>query len=59
MARADSSLPSSLTDLAVLGKLWVEYAPKLLTMVRRRIDPTLAVDYTRPENNKNLFHNNK
>jgi RNA polymerase sigma-70 factor (ECF subfamily) len=43
MARADSSLPSSLADVAALGKLWEEHAPKLLAMVRRRIDKALAV----------------
>lgn len=43
MARADSSLPASLADMAALGKLWQEHAPKLLAMVRRRMDPALAV----------------
>jgi RNA polymerase sigma-70 factor (ECF subfamily) len=32
----------SVTDLAVLGKLFEENRPRLLAMVRRRIDPALA-----------------
>ena len=43
MARADSSLPSSLADMAALGRVWEEHAPRLLAMVRRRIDKSLAV----------------
>jgi RNA polymerase sigma-70 factor (ECF subfamily) len=42
MPRADSSLAPSLAELAALGKLWKEHAPKLLAMVRRRIDPALG-----------------
>jgi RNA polymerase sigma-70 factor (ECF subfamily) len=34
--------PSSLADKAVLGKLLEEYRPRLLAMLRRRIDPGLA-----------------
>lgn len=39
----DNSMPSTLADMAALGKLWEEHLPKLLAMVRRRIDPSLAV----------------
>jgi RNA polymerase sigma-70 factor (ECF subfamily) len=38
----EGSLPSSVVDLAVLGKLLEEHRPKLLAMVRRRLDPALA-----------------
>lgn len=42
MNQTDSSFPSSVVDLAMLGKLFEEYRPKLLTMVQRRLDPGLA-----------------
>jgi RNA polymerase sigma-70 factor (ECF subfamily) len=42
MGRSDSSLPASLAAMAALGKVWEEHAPKLLAMVRRRIDPALG-----------------
>lgn len=35
-------LPSTVVDLAILGRLFEEHGPKLLEMVRRRIDPALA-----------------
>ena len=34
--------PSSLADMAALGKLLEEYRPRLLAILRRRIDPGLA-----------------
>lgn len=34
--------PSSLADMAALGKLLEEHRPRLLAMLRRRIDPGLA-----------------
>jgi RNA polymerase sigma-70 factor (ECF subfamily) len=34
---------SPLADMAALGKLMEEYRPRLLAMLRRRIDPSLAV----------------
>ncbi len=43
MERDDSSVPSSLADLAALGMLFHEHRPKLLAMLRRRIDPALVV----------------
>jgi RNA polymerase sigma-70 factor (ECF subfamily) len=33
---------STVVDLAILGRLFEEHRPKLLAMVRRRIDPALA-----------------
>jgi RNA polymerase sigma-70 factor (ECF subfamily) len=42
MSREDASFPSSVVDLALLGKLFEEHQPKLLAMVRRRLDPALA-----------------
>jgi RNA polymerase sigma-70 factor (ECF subfamily) len=38
----DESSPSTVRDLAILGRLFEEHRPKLLAMVRRRIDPALA-----------------
>jgi RNA polymerase sigma-70 factor (ECF subfamily) len=35
----------SLAEMAALGKLLEEHRPKLLAMLRRRIDPTLAVRF--------------
>ena len=35
--------PLSVTDRALLGQLWDECRPRLLAMLRRRIDPSLAV----------------
>lgn len=37
----NESLPSTVADLALLGRLFKEHRPKLLAMVRRRLDPTL------------------
>ena len=37
MASAHESEPSSVADLAKLGKAWDENSPKLLAMIRRRI----------------------
>lgn len=34
--------PSSRADMAVLGKLLEEHRPRLLAMLRQRIDPGLA-----------------
>src|SRR5438105_4839442 len=42
MRRDDSSLSSSVADMAALGQLLQEHRPKLLAMVRRRLDPALA-----------------
>src|SRR2546430_15777513 len=38
----DPSLPSSVIDLAFLGRLFEEHRPKLVAMVGRRMDPALA-----------------
>ena len=35
--------PLSVTHMALLGQLWEECRPRLLAMLRRRIDPSLAV----------------
>jgi RNA polymerase sigma-70 factor, ECF subfamily len=43
MNRGDDSMPSSVADLAELGRLFEEHRPKLLAMLERRIDPALAV----------------
>jgi len=43
MNREDSSLPSSVAELAMLGKLFEEHRPRLLAMLGRRLDPALAV----------------
>jgi RNA polymerase sigma-70 factor (ECF subfamily) len=42
MASEDSSLPSSVADLARLGQLFEQHRPKLLAVVQRRLDPALA-----------------
>src|SRR5438874_6337274 len=42
MPRQDSSLHSSVVDMALLGKLFEEHQPKLLAMIQRRLDPSLA-----------------
>src|SRR5713226_7639927 len=42
MNREDSSFPASVTDMAMLGKLFEQHQPKLLAMVQRRLDPALA-----------------
>src|SRR5262249_51915503 len=42
MDREDPSLPSSVADMARLGKLYEEHQPRLLAMIRRRLDPALA-----------------
>lgn len=39
----DFTPPSSLLELATLGKLFEEYRPRLLAMLGRRLDPALAV----------------
>lgn len=39
----DASLPSSVLDLATLGKLFEECRPRLLAMLGRRLDPALKV----------------
>lgn len=36
------AMPSSVVDLATLGKLLEDYRPRLLAMVERRLDPKLA-----------------
>lgn len=36
-------MPSSIGDLTAIGKLLQEHRPKLLEMLRRRIDPSLSV----------------
>lgn len=40
---APADTPLSVTEMALLGQLWEEYRPRLLAMLRRRIDPGLAV----------------
>ena len=40
--RDDSSISSSVADMAALGQLFQEHRPKLLAMLQRRIDPALA-----------------
>ncbi len=35
-------MPPSITDLALLGRLFEEHRPQLLAMVQRRMDPALA-----------------
>lgn len=35
--------PSSIADLAILGRVIEEHRPRLLSMLRRRIDPSLKV----------------
>jgi RNA polymerase sigma-70 factor (ECF subfamily) len=42
MSSNEPSLPSTVVDLAILGRLFEEHRPKLVAMVRRRIDPALA-----------------
>lgn len=42
MNHDNSSLLSSLADMAELGRLLEEHRPKLLAMVQRRLDPALA-----------------
>src|SRR5262245_42392965 len=41
MPSPDSSLPSSVAELAALGQLLEEHRPRLLAMLRRRLDPKL------------------
>lgn len=41
MTRDESSLPSSIADVVALGMLFEEHRPRLLAMVRRRLDPGL------------------
>jgi RNA polymerase sigma-70 factor, ECF subfamily len=43
MRRNESCSMLSLADLAALGKLFEEHRPRLLAMLKRRIDPALAV----------------
>jgi RNA polymerase sigma-70 factor (ECF subfamily) len=42
MAMSDDKKNLSVSDLAALGKLFEDHSPRLLSMVRRRIDPALA-----------------
>jgi len=42
MNREDASFPSSVVDMALLGKLFEQHQPKLLAMVQRRLDPALT-----------------
>jgi RNA polymerase sigma-70 factor (ECF subfamily) len=35
-------MPSSISEMAALGKLLQEHGPRLLNMIRRRIDPALS-----------------
>src|SRR5262245_3156403 len=42
MSPNEPSLPSSVVDLALLGRLFEEHRPKLVAMVQRRMDPALA-----------------
>jgi RNA polymerase sigma-70 factor (ECF subfamily) len=42
MSPNEPPLPSTVVDLAILGRLFEEHRPKLVAMVRRRIDPALA-----------------
>src|SRR3712207_5046027 len=42
MSQDDSRPPSTVADLAILGRLLEEHRPKLVAMVRRRLDPALA-----------------
>src|SRR5437868_5787754 len=42
MSHQDSSPHASVVDMALLGKLFEEHQPKLLAMVQRRLDPSLA-----------------
>lgn len=41
MSPAESSIPSSVSDWAALGQLLEEHRPRLLAMLRRRLDPKL------------------
>ena len=38
----ESNPPSSVSELAALGKVFEEHTDRLLAMVRRRMDPALA-----------------
>src|SRR5438552_17586548 len=40
--RDESSLPSTIADMAALGQLFEEHRPKLLAMVQKRLDPALS-----------------
>jgi len=42
MMRDESSLPSTIADMAALGQLFGEHRPKLLAMVQKRLDPALS-----------------
>src|SRR5258708_39997020 len=42
-SRAEPPMPSSIADLAELGKLFEEQRSRLLAMLQRRTDPALAV----------------
>jgi RNA polymerase sigma-70 factor (ECF subfamily) len=42
MNHPDSSFPSSVVDMAMLGKLFEQHQAKLMAMVQRRLDPALA-----------------
>src|SRR5438128_532128 len=39
----EATVSLSVSELAALGKLFEEHRPKLLAMLRRKIDPVLAV----------------
>ena len=41
MSHRESSVPSSVSDWAALGQLLEEHRPRLLAMLRRRLDPKL------------------
>jgi RNA polymerase sigma-70 factor (ECF subfamily) len=42
MMRDESSLPSTIADMAALGQLFEEHRPKLLAMVQKRLDSALS-----------------
>src|SRR5216684_296671 len=42
MQHEESSVPSSLSEMAALGQLLEEHRPRLLAMLQRRLDPKLA-----------------
>jgi RNA polymerase sigma-70 factor, ECF subfamily len=42
MTRDDGTAPSSVADMAALGKMLEKHQKRLLEMLRRRLDPTLA-----------------
>jgi RNA polymerase sigma-70 factor (ECF subfamily) len=42
MARQEGKLPSSVSEVVRLAQVFEQYRPRLLAMVRRRLDPALA-----------------